>query len=201
MRPEASGSSSGGQGEAGSPDATERSSSPSQDDDGFSDSSSDQSGDRSKHSRWATEPWYRTKLGISVLATDIVLTIMLAVGTTGAYNSVIPVQTQSPPGIPLWVYGYSALGALGFVFTALIDKFDSETTRMLRYNMRVPAALPLGAGMFVFSDFIIGAEAKTPLVVGLVFVSGLYVNLAYKRLGNIAQRLLPKSEAGEASSH
>lgn len=156
-------------------------------------------------SPWSERPWYRTNLGLGVVAIDILLTIGLALGTAGVYDDVVQgfVQVQSPV-VPLGVYGFSLLGALGFVFTALLEKFDCNTSRLLRYNLRLPAALPLGAGMYVLSGIILGSTTATAatesLIIGLVFLSGLYVNLAYKRLGALARRLLPQKKDAPASS-
>jgi hypothetical protein len=50
--------------------------------------------------------------------------------------------------------------------------------------------LPLGAGVFLLSDIILGDAQAGPLVVGTAFLAGLYVNLAYERFGALAKRLL-----------
>jgi len=93
-----------------------------------------------------------------------------------------------PPFVPL----FSVLGALGFVFTALTERFDAAVGTLVRYNLRLPAALPLGVGVYLLSDIVLGqSAADAPLVAGVVFLSGLYVNLAYERLGALARRLLP----------
>ena len=106
-------------------------------------------------------------------------------------GSAVTIQDAVLPGVPWFVYVFSVLGALGFVFTALIDDFRSSTLELLQYNLRVPAALPLGAGIFLFSGVLLNGADSGPLVVALVFLSGLYVNLAYKQLGALARRFLP----------
>lgn len=149
---------------------------------------------------WLTGPWYRSAVGIGVVLADVLLTLFLGgvtivgVGGTG-------VGSGPFAGIvPWYVYAFSVLGALGFVFTALIEEFGRSTFEVLHYNFRLPAALPLGVGIYLFSDILLGeAAADVPLVVGLVFLSGMYVNLAYRQLGALARRLLPGGREGESS--
>lgn len=151
-------------------------------------------------SPWSTLPWYETGVGLGVVGFDVVLTIALALGTAGLYRGVIPTFSTGAVGVPLSIYAFCLLGALGYVFTTLVERFDSETERVLRYNLRLPAALPLGAGLHVLSGIILGDAASEVLVHGLVFLSGLYVNLAYKRLGALARRLLPKKQTEDSRS-
>ena len=123
---------------------------------------------------WLTGPWYRSAVGIGVVLADVLLTLFLGgvtivgVGGTG-------VGSGPFAGIvPWYVYAFSVLGALGFVFTALIEEFGRSTFEVLHYNFRLPAALPLGVGIYLFSDILLGeAAADIPLVVGLVFLSGM----------------------------
>ncbi|MDZ7731403.1 MAG: hypothetical protein U5K37_11605 [Natrialbaceae archaeon] len=51
-------------------------------------------------------------------------------------------------------------------------------------------------GMYLLADVLVG-DTSGPLLVGIVFLTGLYVNLAYERLGALAKRLLPASEQDE----
>ncbi|WP_241989414.1 hypothetical protein [Halorubrum sp. SP9] len=48
------------------------------------------------------------------------------------------------------------LGGLGFVSTALIERFDASVGRLLRYNLRLPAPLPLGVGVYLLSNLVLG---------------------------------------------
>lgn len=145
------------------------------------------------HQSLSEEPWFRTRIGLATIGLDVALTVALALATAGVF--VDWTVDLGATGVPLAVYAFSLLGALGFVFTALVERFDTDTARVLRYNLRLPAALPLGAGVFVLSETILGPAASPALVIGLVFLSGLYVNLAYKRLGALARRLLPSPRA------
>ena len=141
---------------------------------------------------WLTGPWYRSAVGIGVVLADVLLTLFL-VGVTIVGVGGTGVGSGPFAGIvPWYVYAFSVLGALGFVFTALIEEFGRSTFKLLHYNFRLPAALPLGVGIYLFSDILLGeTAADVPLVVGLVFLSGMYVNLAYRQLGALARRLLP----------
>lgn len=143
-------------------------------------------------------PWYRSAVGVGVVLADVLLTLFLG-GVTIVGVDGTGVGSGPFAGIvPWYVYAFSVLGALGFVFTALIEEFGRSTFEVLHYNFRLPAALPLGVGIYLFSDILLGeAAADVPLVVGLVFLSGMYVNLAYRQLGALARRLLPG--VGESS--
>ena len=146
----------------------------------------------------AGSAWYRSVAGIAIVLADVLLTVVLVLWTIVRFDpSLVDPSAGALGGIPLYVYVFGALGALGFVFTALVEDFHSSTFELVRYNLRLPAALPLGVGVFLFSGIILGeASPEAPLVLGLVFLSGLYVNLAYKRLGALARRLLPDSGEG-----
>jgi len=147
---------------------------------------------------WTGRAWYRSRVGLAVIAADLFATVLLVAGTALSYE-VAPSATGLSSGgvVPPYVYAFSLFGALGFVFTALIDEFDSSAGDVLRYNFRLPAALPLGVGVYLLSGVILGEGASDfPLVAGTVFLAGLYVNLAYKRLGALARRLLPGRREG-----
>lgn len=150
--------------------------------------------------------WYRSPLGIAVIAVDLLLTVALAAAASLAIDAPLAgVDRVSPGVVPPSVPLFSLLGALGFVFTTLIERFDVSVGTLVRYNFRLPAALPLGVGIYLLSDVVLGQGVDdVPLVVGVVFLSGLYVNLAYKRLGALARRLLPagrdESEGGGATA-
>ncbi|MGQ3329091.1 MULTISPECIES: hypothetical protein [Halorubrum] len=153
-----------------------------------------ESADRSVAEReWVRRVWYRSRIGLVVIGVDLLLMVLLMGGTVVAYEVPFSELDRIAEGIvPPYVYAFSLFGALGFVFTALIEEFDSSTGDLLRYNFRLPAALPLGVGIYLLSGVILGNSASEfPLVAGTVFLAGLYVNLAYKRLGALARRLLP----------
>lgn len=147
---------------------------------------------------WSDRTWYRSKLGIAVIAVDFLSAAALA-GVTVTVG--VDLAAGSSRTVPPAVHVFGLLGALGFVFTALIDDFDATVGDVLRYNFRLPAALPLGVGVFLLSEVVLGdAATDDALVFGTVFLAGLYVNLAYKRLGALARRLLPGENVGNASA-
>lgn len=149
--------------------------------------------EKEEEEEWLAGLWYRSRLGRGIVVGDIVLTLILVIVTVlVARNGFANLEDAPFGGIPGPVYVISVLGALGFVFTALIEDFDRDTAEVLQHNFRLPAALPLGAGVFLLADVLLPDIGETgPLVLGLVFLSGLYVNLAYKELGALAKRLLP----------
>ena len=144
---------------------------------------------------WLERTWYRSGVGIAVVAGDLLLAVVLAAAAVVVSDGgALGAETVAAGIVPPYVHVFSLLGALGFVFTALIEAFDCSVGTVLRYTLRLPAALPLGVGIFLLSEVILGeAAVDATLVAGVVFLTGLYVNLAYKRLGALARRLLPGS--------
>ena len=152
---------------------------------------------------WLYESWYRSVYGIGVVLFNVLLTLALVIGTAlwvdaefGTLTDGVAVVPEAVlPGIPWFVYVFSVLGALGFVFTTLIEDLQQSALDLIQYTLRLPASLPLGAGVFLFSGVILGEAAESgPLVLGVVFLSGLYVNLAYKQLGALARRFLSDAD-------
>ena len=151
---------------------------------------------------WLRRTWYRSRVGVAVVAGDVLLTAVLIALTALTHEALFAgLEQVSAEVVPPSIHVFSLLGALGFVFTALIDDFESTVGDVFEYNFRLPAALPLGVGIFLFSDIVLeqGVDG-TPLVVGSVFLAGLYVNLAYKRLGALARRLLPARSDEQGSN-
>ena len=144
---------------------------------------------------WLERRWYRSGVGIGVVVGNLLLTVVLAAAAVVVSDGgALGAETVAAGIVPPYVHVFSLLGALGFVFTALIEAFDCSVGTVLRYTLRLPAALPLGVGIFLLSEVILGeAAVDATLVAGVVFLTGLYVNLAYKRLGALARRLLPGS--------
>ncbi|OYR53797.1 hypothetical protein [Halorubrum halodurans] len=151
---------------------------------------------------WLGRTWYRSGVGIAIAVGDLLLTVVLVAAATVTYDGSFAGAADLSPGlVPPYVPVFSLLGALGFVFTTLIERFDGSAGRLLRYNVHLLAALPLGVGVFLLSDIVLAETATDDaLVAGTVFLSGLYVNLAYKRLGALARRLLPGGRSGRSSA-
>ena len=90
--------------------------------------------------------------------------------------------------VPAFVYLYAFLGAMAYAFTSVVSEPDKEFREVLRVGVRVFAALPLAAGLFLLSTFVNVARTP-PVMAGMAFVTGLYIKLALKTLGGIAERL------------
>ena len=87
---------------------------------------------------------------------------------------------------------FTVLGALGYVFTPIYKSLDRSVKEILKYNLRIPGAVPIGYGAFLLSDFLIQGGAFGTLA--LNFLAGLYVNIFYERFGAIADVLLPSED-------
>lgn len=143
--------------------------------------------------------WHRSSSAVTLLVVDVLVLIVAAAGTTLLVNGVAPefttVEEFSVP-VPWEVYAFSVLGAFGYVFTAFVMDFDRTPADVLEYQFHVFAAIPLGAGVYLFAALLLGTDGSVPgndrLVAGLAFVAGLYVKLTYRRIGALAERLLPE---------
>lgn len=157
--------------------------------DGGAPSNSENEDDR----EWHPKMWYRTTLGRAIFLFDVLLVSVLVVSTTVFFTDILEDPLPSlDGGVPGYIYVLALLGALGYVFTTLTDDFHRSTGKLIQYNLRLPAALPLAVGIFLFSELILADAAASPAILGgLAFLTGLYVNLAYVQLGALAMRLLP----------
>ncbi len=105
--------------------------------------------------------------------------------------------------VPPYVYLYASLGALGYVFTRLMtnveayDEYD-EIEELTQMALRIPAAWVLAAGVYLLfaagTAFASGGSGQQ-YAAGLSFLVGLYVNVAMKSLGSLADRLLGRGSA------
>ncbi|MFC7133354.1 MULTISPECIES: hypothetical protein [Salinibaculum] len=120
------------------------------------------------------------------------------------------VMTPPPPApdetgtlaVPLFVYVYATLGALGYIFTKLmsgLEEYDEpgEVRAIVEMGMRIPAAWVLGAGFYV----VLLQTGNTPtdasaLFGAVAFLVGLYINVAIKSLGSLADRMLGRGRKG-----
>lgn len=136
----------------------------------------------------------------SLILLFIVVTVVGIVLSTGVLNlGVVDAEQGSSDtiSIPLYIYLYASLGALGYMFTKLrlhIESYDetSELDRLVALALRIPAAWVLGAGTYLLSAAILPATASNSVrfTAGVAFLVGLYVNVAMKSLGSLADRLL-----------
>lgn len=144
---------------------------------------------------WSTENW-------ALILLFSLLTLVGVVISTGELNLGIIDASKSPTAtdsvrVPMYVYLYASLGALGYIFTKLmtnLERFDEwgEIEQLAEMGLRLPAAWVLAGGTFLlltsFSDS--GDVVNARFVAGLAFLVGLYVNVALKSLGGLADRLL-----------
>lgn len=115
----------------------------------------------------------------------------------------VSVPGEEPAGvvIPLYLYLYSTLGALGYVFTKLMSDLrayddHSELADLIEMGMRIPAAWILATGFYlVMVQAGTASAAETPYLLSTVaFLVGLYVNVAIKSLGSLADRMLGRGK-------
>lgn len=137
--------------------------------------------------------WYRSIGGAALVVLDLAVLLALVVGSTTFAGPVLaavgaPAWT-APVTVPWFVYLFAVLGATGFVFTMLVRDFERSARALAAYNLRLFAALPLAAGVYLLSERVVGDNA-TASIAAASFATGLLVNTAYLRLRDLAVRLL-----------
>lgn len=128
------------------------------------------------------------------------LQMLTTVGLVGVTAQSLPIVGGPlvPPGIPVYVYVYAGVGAVGYTFTRALT-VDVTTERLGDWTVRVFAALPLAAGTYLLATVAIasgvgGSEEFTqPQLALLALLTGLFVNTSYARLDAAAKRLLGPS--------
>ncbi|MFC7044369.1 hypothetical protein ACFQH6_02145 [Halobacteriaceae archaeon GCM10025711] len=139
----------------------------------------------------AATPWYRHEAGVAIVvayAGLVAVGVLLSMGVGGLIG-----PTHA---VPAFVYVFAGVGATGYVFTKLVTDFDRSVADLVQAGLRIPAALPLGLGVYLLASFF-GLEAgSTPrTVAGLAFLSGMFVNVTFEHLGLLADRLYPDGES------
>lgn len=143
---------------------------------------------------WSAGNW-------AVIALFTALTLVGMALSVGWVESAVAVPggegTADAVTVPLYVYLYAGFGALGYIFTKLMVNFDRYTTwshleQLVGMAMRVPAAWILATGIYLFLGDIGGTEGTggARFTAGVAFLVGLYVNVALKALGSLADRIL-----------
>jgi Na+/H+ antiporter NhaC len=149
---------------------------------------------------WSVVNW-------AVIALFSGLTLVGVVLSIGVFEPVVSTSggsDTSAVAVPLYVYLYAGLGALGYVFTKLMADLDqytewSKLEQLAAMGMRIPAALILAAGIYLFlGDFSGAAENGDRFAAGVAFLVGLYVNVALKALGSLADRILGRPTKTES---
>jgi hypothetical protein len=78
----------------------------------------------------------------------------------------------------------------------MFAEFEKGILSLLQKGIRIPAALLLAAGLYLFSFLFVASDAAPPerLLAGLAFLVGLYVNVALVSLDTIASRVFSRFE-------
>lgn len=153
----------------------------------------------SEHTAEEPRPWYKTRTGLGLISLFIALALGGVIASAfqnatldlfGYVNLRMPTLT---PSVPASVYFYSFLGALAYAFTSVVVP-DEEKNRqeVLQVGLRVPAALLLAAGIYLLAGLAIPADPgpNENVMAGVAFLVGLYINVALKALGALADRLI-----------
>lgn len=162
-----------------------------------SDDDSETTSDDETAQSWSGENWLLICLffGLTVIG------VALSVGWVDPGIVEKPeVDHSNTVKVPLFVYLYATLGALGYIFTRLITRLEDFVTwgnieQLVEMGLRIPAAWILAAGVYLFLPLFntTNVSVETPwLAAGMAFLVGLYVNVAFKAMGGLAERLLAK---------
>lgn len=151
------------------------------------------SGDRGVRKNW------------SLILLFTVLSIVGIALSTGLLNLGIVDTEQTATGdvaVPMYVYLYASLGALGYIFTKLmshLEKYDdaTELNRLIKLTLRIPVAWILGSGTYLLANVMLPASAPNTaqFTAGIAFLVGLYVNVTMRSLGSLADRLLGRGKS------
>lgn len=137
--------------------------------------------------------WHHSIGGLVLFGIDMVLLVALIVGTTSLAGTLLAtagLPAWTPPvAVPGFIYLVALVGAMGYIFTMLVRDFDRSSGALVRYNLRLPAALPLAAGIYFLAAQAVPSEAHAALA-ATAFATGLLVNTAYIRIRDLAVRLL-----------
>ncbi len=140
-----------------------------------------------------------TVVGLAISTGSVRLGVVIDESMSGFLTTP---SSPSAVAVPWYVYLYATLGALGYIFTKLMQQLSeydswSDIGDLIEMGLRIPAAWLLAAGVFLLARFIIGENtaANPRLLAGLAFLVGLYVNVAYKSLGGLADRLLNRQQS------
>lgn len=170
--------------------------------------------------KWLSTYWLESRVARVLVLSDVLLTAILAIAVAVLFHDpALSAVAEAMPWIdggqadagamgngasgagfeatPTSAFVFALLGALGYVFTVLLTDLHRDAAKVVQANFRVIAAIPLAAGVFLLSDYILGDAGVGTL--GFVFLTGLYVNLVYERLGGIADHFLPAEDEGDGN--
>lgn len=135
--------------------------------------------------------WYETRAGRAVVGTYLLgtlLGVVVAVQDPGSLPLVSTTGGSAVHPVPGYVFLYAFMGASAYAVTSLVSR-EKTTEEVVQLALRVVAALPLALGVWALAplaDF--GGQDR--VIAGVAFLAGLYVNLALKTFGSLAERLL-----------
>lgn len=153
---------------------------------------------------WSWENWLLIFLFVGLSLVGVAI-------STGAVRpglvDVSGTDWNTPVSVPLFVYLYASLGALGYIFTRLITRLEDfvhwgDVEKLVEMALRIPAAWILAAGVYLFLPLFdpqTDGLSEPWLAAGMAFLVGLYVNVAFKALGGLAERLLGRAVEAEPS--
>lgn len=135
--------------------------------------------------------WYSDARSLGLFALGLAL---LGIGIIASLEgNTLPLIPDVAEPVPPHVYLYALLGSLGYLFTTLFKEFDRSLLSLIQKGIRVPAALLLAAGFYMFTFLFTTSEsAPTGLISGLAFLVGLYVNVALLTLESVASRVFSR---------
>jgi hypothetical protein len=145
------------------------------------------------------EHWYQNRLGIAVVALYVIFAVLAAAVTTPPVLSVLGVTPTAMPTVPVYVYLFSLLGALAYVFTAILNDVHQSTNSVIEVGLRLPAAWMLAAGMYLLAGMFLpdrGSAVVPPvqIIAGLAFLVGLYIDLTLRVFAAVAEMIYQRIE-------
>jgi len=147
-------------------------------------------------------PWYTEPLGVALVASYAGLALLGGFVTAGfAFPSLVSggavsVGSETPLAVPPQLFLYAGLGGFAYVFVTLSSNPEADVTTVGHLGLRVPAALLVAIGVFLFASALgvaptdAGPGAARTLA-GSAFLTGLFVEHGLKALRSVSARLYP----------
>ena len=135
-----------------------------------------------------------TRIAVREWFPVLLVLVAVDVSTDGTVLGTLTVVPDPSQTVPAAVYVYAFLGAGAYAMTSLAFNPKESIVETYRLTYRMVGALPLGAGVYVLATQL-GVSDVTAPVAGVAFLSGLYVRLALRRLGDLAERLYGSGRA------
>ena len=110
-------------------------------------------------SGWVAQDWHKSRRAQVLVLADVLLIVVVSFGMVEISDDSVAILQGNPPTLdagPLTAILAAVLGATAYVFTSLATDFDRRAGKILQMNLRIPAAIPIGLGVFLLSDFLLG---------------------------------------------